>query len=135
MNFGLYAVIDNATHHFEKMPEWTWTFKPTSSADELALEKFIRAQDRAWLEIAWRELALAFGGTTIPTSETDPTPILHPDARMEEVEAKLKLMPLPMVVELWKALGKANPLWGPQLAPEGEPSQDESEASETSLES
>ena len=127
MNFGKYAILDKSTHTFELMPEWSWTFKPTNSEDELAIAKFITVQNPTWLEIAWRELALSFGSTTIPVSETDPKLVLEPGATVEQVEAVLKKMPLAMVQELWKALGEANPLWGPRLDPEKNPEGSESQ--------
>lgn len=123
-DFGPYAILDNVTHHFEKKPEWTWTFKPVTSRDEYQMAKFMREHSRIvdgrfvppdWITIAWRELAVTFGGTTIPGP--DGNPILHPDATVEQVEEVLKEMPLPMLKELWTALGEVNPTWGPAKPP------------------
>jgi hypothetical protein len=65
------------------------------------------------LEVAMREVAVTFGGTNIPTSETDPTPILQESATWEQVEDVLKDMPREMLSELWVAVGEAVPGWGP----------------------
>jgi hypothetical protein len=64
-----------------------------------------------WLEIAFREIALSFGGTNI---EIDKKPILHPDATVAQVEAVLAEMTVDMVTELWVVVGEANPFWGPR---------------------
>jgi hypothetical protein len=144
MKFGQYSILSKAVHKLEKEPEWEWRFKPTNSQDELDLFAFMDANGRTidvgdgktmtlppeWIVIAWRELALSFGGTTIPDEEGNL--ILDDDASIEEIEAVLKQMPVELVAELWKALGEANPLWGPRLAPsETNQEQTPSETSKT----
>jgi hypothetical protein len=74
-----------------------------------------RESSPTWVEIAYREIALSFGGTNIPVSEKDNTPVLDDDAGINEVEVILKEMSTDLIAEIWKALGEANPLWGPRL--------------------
>jgi hypothetical protein len=133
-NFGNYAIIDVVEHHFEKENEWVWKIKPPSSGDELAMSKFL-VQNRVevdttgirrefpptYTEIAYREIALCFGGTTIPkggknakTVEEGGDPILAENARVEQIEAMLRKMPHEMVMEIWGAIADAVPGWGPQ---------------------
>lgn len=128
MKFGQYSIVNNAVYKLEKEPDWEWRFKPTDSEDELSLFAYMEANSRRvevpdggtltlppeWVVIAWRELALSFGGTTIPGD--DGKPILKESATVEDVEEVLKTMPIGLLAELWKALGEANPLWGPRLA-------------------
>jgi hypothetical protein len=129
-NFGKYAIIDPVKHVFEKEPDWYWLIKPPTAKDELAVQRIL-AQDRfkneldgsrtqmfvTTLEVALREIAVTFGGTNIPTSETDPAPILKEGAAWNEVEEVLKEMPRPMLLELWKAVGDAVPGFGPAKSP------------------
>ncbi len=133
-NFGNYAIIDNVEHHFEKEPEWVWKIKPPTSGDELAMSKFL-VQNRVeidpsgvrrefpptYTEIAYREIALCFGGTTIPKGgkggkpvSEGGDPILSDSARIEQIEATLRRMPHEMVMEIWGAIADAVPGWGPQ---------------------
>ena len=126
MKFGKYAVINEVVHHFENEPEWTWKIDPPTSGDELAIAKFL-VQGRVQLgldgvrreypptnaEVMHREIALLFGGTNIPTSERDESPVLSKTAAVEAVEAVLREIPNPMVYEIWDAVGKACPGWGP----------------------
>jgi hypothetical protein len=124
MNFGKYTIVDNLTHAFKKESEWTWTIKPPTSGDELEMSRFIyqnrvttdgagvtRQAPPTSIEIAYREIALTFGGTTIPGS--DKQPILKPDASVLEVEACLRQMPHDLVMEIWGAVGDATLVWGP----------------------
>ncbi len=133
-DFGSYAIIDVVEHHFEKEPDWVWKIKPPTSGDELAMSKFL-VQNRVeidsigtrrefpptYTEIAYREIALCFGGTTIPKSGKNGKPVaeggdpLLPDnARVEQIEATLRRMPHEMVMEIWAAIADAVPGWGPQ---------------------
>lgn len=125
LNFGKYAIIDVVEHHFEKEPEWVWKIKPPASGDELAMSKFL-VQNRVevdntgtrrefpptYTEIAYREIALCFGGTTIQKPNGDL--ILKDDARIEQIEAMLRKMPHSMVMEIWGAIADSVPGWGPQ---------------------
>ncbi len=142
-SFGNYAIIDVVEHHFEKEPDWVWKIKPPTSGDELAMSKFLvqnRVEQDAsgvrrefpptYTEIAYREIALTFGGTTIPkggkkgkslTEGGDP--ILSESARIEQIEAVLRKMPHEMVMEIWGAIADAVPGWGPQR-PKGRGNQD-----------
>jgi hypothetical protein len=131
MNFGNYSIVDKVSHTLEKQPEWEWVFKPVTSGIELQRSKFMlhnrvvagpdgvrREFPPTWLEIAHRELALTFGGTTIPENIEKPvadggTPILSDEASIGQIEAVLQNMPQPMVMELWTALGESYPDWGP----------------------
>ena len=124
--FGSYAILDNVKHEFVKEPTWYWMIKPPDSQAELAVSRLL-STDRSrmeadgtrvsmlttTLEVAMREVAVTFGGTNIPTSETDPKPVLNADASVEQVEALLKEMPREMLLELWNAVGDACPGWGP----------------------
>jgi hypothetical protein len=133
-NFGSYAIIDNVEHHFEKEPDWVWKIKPPTSGDELAMSKFL-VQNRVevdatgirrefpptYTEIAYREIALCFGGTTIPKGGKNGKavaeggdPILSEHAKIEQIESVLRKMPHPMVMEIWGAIADAVPGWGPQ---------------------
>lgn len=133
-DFGKYAIIDIVEHHFEKEPDWVWKIKPPTSGDELAMSKFL-VQNRVeidatgtrrefpptYTEIAYREIALCFGGTTIPKGgkagkaiADGGEPILKEDARVEVIEAVLRKMPHPMVMEIWGAIADSVPGWGPQ---------------------
>ncbi len=116
MNFGKYTIGDRVIYHFNLEPEWSWEILPLTSGMELERSKFMLRNPNktpTWLEIAYREIALTFGGTTIPMSETDKTPALRPDASVSEVEAFLSIMPQPMVIEIWKKIGEINKDWGP----------------------
>jgi hypothetical protein len=124
--FGKYAIIDPVKHVFEKEPDWYWMINPVTAKGQLSVQRVL-SQDRTrvevdgtrislyvtTLEVAMREVAVTFGGTNIPTSETDPAPILKKSASVEEVEAVLAEMPRGMLFELWKAVGKAVPGFGP----------------------
>ncbi len=133
-NFGNYAIVDKVEHHFEKEPDWVWKIKPPTSGDELAMSKFL-VQNRVevdpsgvrhefpptYTEIAYREIALCFGGTNIPKGgkngkpvEEGGDPILSDGARIEQIEAILRKMPHPMVMEIWGAIADSVPGWGPQ---------------------
>jgi hypothetical protein len=129
MNFGKYAVLNTSRHHFELEPDWWWDIKPISSEEELDMTKFmstnryyttrdgVRHEHPAtWVEIAYREIALAFGGTNIPKDPKDPdVPVLAENAKVSDVENVLRKMPQEMVNEIWRAVGEANPTWGPGL--------------------
>ena len=68
-------------------------------------------------EIMHREIALTFGGTNIPldekTVEEGGDPILKPSDSIETIEATLRKMPHPMLLEIWDAIAEAVPGWGP----------------------
>jgi hypothetical protein len=131
MNFGKYSIIDKVSHTFEQEPDWEWVFKPVTSGIELQRSKFMlhnrvvagpdgvrREFPPTWLEIAHRELALTFGGTTIPKDIEKPVseggePILPDNVQIGQIEAVLQNMPQDMVMELWRALGNVYPEWGP----------------------
>ena len=124
--FGKYAIIDPVKYQFKQEPDWYWMIKPPTPADELVVSRVLMT-DRSrtgpdgtrevlltsTLEVALREIAVTFAGTNIPTSESDPTPILPKNATWEQVEALLLEMPREMVSELWIAVGDAVPGWGP----------------------
>ena len=131
MKFGKYAIIDNVVHTFEKEPDWTWTIKPPTSGDELAMSKFLntgrvetgidgvrREYPATSMEVAHQEIALTFGGTTIPLDDDKPVaqggePILKIGASTEAIKAVVRQMPNEMVLEIWNAIADAVPGWGP----------------------
>jgi hypothetical protein len=133
-DFGEYAIIDEVKHQFAKMPDWYWSIKPPTSGDELAMSKFLvqnrteigpdgirRELPPTYTEIAYREIALCFGGTNIPAGgkkgkpvEEGGDPLLKENARVEQIEATLRKMPHEMVMEIWGAIADAVPGWGPQ---------------------
>jgi hypothetical protein len=128
--FGKYAIVDGTVHHFDQEPEWWWKIKPVTSGMELEMSKFlahhrvIQARGERYelpptnLEIAFREIALCFGGTNIPKDpdkkvEEGGEPYLEVGAETEAIEAALRCMPREMFMEIWKAVGEAYPYWGP----------------------
>ncbi len=149
-DFGEYAIIDEVKHQFAKMHEWYWAIKPPTSGDELAMSKFLvqnrteigpdgirRELPPTYTEIAYREIALCFGGTNIPAGgkkgkavEEGGDPILKENARVEQIEAVLRKMPHEMVMEIWGAIADAVPGWGPQR-PKASSSPTQSDTGET----
>lgn len=131
MKFGKYAILDEITHKFEQEPNWWWKIKPPTSGDELNMSKFfvqervvkgvdgtVKEYPPTSLEIAYREIALTFGGTNIPADIEKPVeeggkPVLKSDTDIEVIEALLKEMPHEMVLEIWDAIGDAVIGWGP----------------------
>lgn len=116
MNFGNYALTEPVEYRFEKEPEWLWMIKPVTARDELEMSRFValaskRETPLTWLESAIHEIAICFAGTNILGEDGEP--ILKENARITAVEDVLKDMPIEMVTELWRAVGEANPLWGP----------------------
>lgn len=122
--FGKYAVVNAAEYHFKDEPELFWKFKPATSMDELAMAQFYDNTNRTltdrdgnpvvlgphWIEVMWREIALAFGGTNV---QNESGVGLKNDASVDEIEKFLAEMPRDMVEEIWSALGEAVPGWGP----------------------
>lgn len=130
MNFGKYAIADGVTHNFEQEPSWWWKIKPITGKMELEMSKFLahnriyvirgerHEQPPTTLEIAFREIALSFGGTNIPKDVEKPVesggePFVSPDQSVELIEEAIGNMPREMVMEVWKAIGSAHPYWGP----------------------
>ena len=131
MNFGKYAIFDEAKHVLEKEPQWWWKIKPPTSGDELAMGKFMvnhrietgpdgvrREYPPTNTEISHREIALTFFGTNIPADPDKPVeeggdPILKVGDNTETIEAMLRKMPHEMVIEIWDAIAEAVPGWGP----------------------
>jgi hypothetical protein len=144
--FGSYAILEGKKYDLEKEPDWFWEFKVVTSMDEVSYSQW---QDENIREVevdgkmiklnpmgfkaAWRELALSFLSTNIPGEDGEP--ILSTGASIEEVEAALKIMPGDLVAELWKALQKVYPFWGPRLAPPEDENSGEIEPSQTNSES
>lgn len=135
--FEKYAIVDQVVHDLDEYPDWSWTIKPITSKEELAMSKFLahrrvlleRGQrvelPPTWLETAFREIALSFGGTTIPKDEDSPVseggePLLKPDASVAEIERVLGTFPRALLMEIWRAVGDAYPYWGPVTPPQPE---------------
>ena len=131
LNFGNYAILDPVVHHFEQEPDWWWKIKPADSGAELEMSKFLM-HNRVFirpdgtrvdlvptnLEIAIQEIALTFGGTNIPKDpkakvEDGGDPIIPVGTTTEQIKAILVRMPHAMLMEIWDAVGEANPEWGP----------------------
>ena len=130
MNFGKYAIAGELNHTFEMEPDWWWKIKPITSGIELEMSIFLnhnrivstregrKEQPPTNMEIAFREVALSFGGTNIPADGNQPvqdggTAFITPDQSVEEIEKALRAMPRDMFMEIWKAVGEAYPYWGP----------------------
>jgi hypothetical protein len=124
--FGKYAIVTGVKHVFAQEPDWWWVIDPPTAKAELEVSKLLStdrtkvesdgtrvSQLTTTLEVAIREIAVTFGGTNIPTSETDPTPALKKGMTLAEIEEVLKEMPRAMILELWNAVGDAVPGWGP----------------------
>jgi len=124
VNFGKYAILAPITHYFEQDEELFWMIKPINSGMELERSKFMLhnriIEDRggvrhemppSWLEVAYREIALCFGGTNLVDSEGKK--VLEDEATAIQVEEILKQMPQEMVMEIWKVIGQSYPKWGP----------------------
>jgi hypothetical protein len=124
IKFGNYALITPVTHQFEKEPDLFWIINPPTSGDELAVSQFLSfdrmimtpdgtriSRAAVNLEIAYREIALTFGGTNI--EDEDGKPVLTKESTVEEIEKVLRLMPHAMVMEIWQTIGDTIPLWGP----------------------
>lgn len=129
-SFGNYAIVSGITFSFQKEPEWEWTVLPVTSGKELEMSKFNmpkvsidpdgtrRQIPPTWMELCYREIAMTFGGTTIPKDTEKPVkeggqPILKDNASLNEIEAVLEEMPQDMVMEIWRKVGEAYPKWGP----------------------
>ena len=129
MKFGGYSIAEPITHFFEKEPTWWWRVMPITSGHELEIQKFsiinrivtdMGGQRHEFpptiQETAYREIALTFGGCNITHEMLNADGkglLLESGAGIAEIEAVLRDMPQAMVDELWKAVGDANPTWGP----------------------
>jgi len=142
--FSSYAILSPVTYFFKKEPLLTWKFKPATSRDELAMTTFSTSEGSFEtggvmatrypniIEIMYREIAVLFAGSNIPSSEIPQEdlekcvtqedvdklvaalPRLSDNANIDLVEELLGSMPHEMVVEIWTALGEANLGWGPR---------------------
>lgn len=128
--FGKYAIADSVKHNLEEEPSWWWKINPVTSGMELEMSRYL-VQKRILttregriempptaLEIGFREVAMTFGGTNIPKETDKPVedggePILKEGASIEEIEKFLSIMPRPLFMELWRAVGESYPYWGP----------------------
>ncbi len=127
MKFGKYAIFNEAKHAFKEEEAWWWKIKPPTSGDELAMGKFMvnhryetgpdgvrREYPPTNTEICHREIALTFAGTNIPSDseksvEDGGDPIIKNGATVEAIEAILRQMPHPMVMEIWDAIAESVP--------------------------
>lgn len=131
--FGSYAIIKNVRHAFTNEPDLWWEIKPPTAGDELALTTFmsrgkaIYTKDGAletedspsWLDVLFFQIATLFGGTNIPSDPNKKVsdggkPYIDPEAKLDEIMAKLKGMPMEMVAEIADAIAVAVPGWGPK---------------------
>jgi len=118
MKFGSYAILDNARHDFELEGDWYWDIKSPTVKDEISLAKFYSKTDLPMLiEVASMEVALSFGGTNIKDGKKA---LLADDASTEDILEVLGTMPSAMLHEIWVAVGKAVPIWGPRSAEDKE---------------
>lgn len=129
INFGSYSIIGTTKVYLEEEPEWFWEFQPITSEMELQMSKFMashrntleedgsRGPGPTWMEIAFEELSLSFASTNIPKGEVPVSdggePILEAGASPAEVRKVVGKMPRPLLMELWRGLGKTYPFWGP----------------------
>lgn len=122
INWGDYAILDKSKFFFKKMPGWYWIVKPVTGLLEIEYIKFLPSRDDAqkpWVEIAIRQIALTFGGTNIPAGtdsvEDGGTPVIDTSMTVENIEAIINAMPIDMILEIWRMVGRANPgtMWGP----------------------
>jgi hypothetical protein len=130
MNFGKYSIMSGVQHFFEEEPEWYWKINPVTAGMELDMSKFLAHRrivnssgqrvelPPTSMEIAFREIALTFGGTNIPKETDKPVedggePLLKDGASVEEIEAVLRHFPSTMLMEIWRAVGESYPNWGP----------------------
>lgn len=130
INFGKYTIADAVTHHFDEEQDWYWKINPVTAGHELEMAKFIAHRrivqtpegrqelPPTSMEIAFREVALTFGGTNIPKDMEKPVedggePILQESASVTEIETVLRQFPKAMFMEIWRAIGQAYPSWGP----------------------
>ena len=124
LSFGDYAIIGPHEYQFKKMPDVTWTIKPVTSGAEVARSKFLMynriaetidgvryEQPPTALEIAHREIALLYGGTTLKLSNGKPA--IRENPSTVEIEGLLAKMPPEMVQEIWIEIGRLYPKWGP----------------------
>lgn len=129
-NFGKYAIAGGLTHNFEQEPGWWWKILPVTSGMELEMSIFLnhnrifsnregrKEQPPTNMEIAFREVALTFGGTNIPADPEKPVEEGGPayvtvGEPVEDIERALRAMPRDMFMEIWRAVGEAYPYWGP----------------------
>ena len=82
--FGKYAIAQEITHYFQEEPELWWKILPVDSGMELEMSKFLNHKrlisspegvvelPPTAMEIAFREVALTFGGTNIPNEYDKP---------------------------------------------------------------
>lgn len=71
-----------------------------------------------WTEIAHRQIALCFDETNIPQGEATEgeegfIPIIKKGATISKIEGILTVMPPDVVEEIWRAVGRSYPIWGP----------------------
>jgi hypothetical protein len=134
--FGKYAIAQEITHYFAEEPEKFWKICPVDSGMELEMSKFLNHKrlisspegvvelPPTAMEIAFREVALTFGGTNIPKEYDKPVdeggePYIEVGAPVEMIEALVAKMPHDMFYEIWTAVGQAYPHWGPAQDPKG----------------
>jgi hypothetical protein len=130
MSWEKYAILEPVVHRFEKMPDLYWKIRPPTTKDEIQLSRFLMGGSyimsgsekvnvpHTAAEVAVFEISLLFAGTNIPLSDTDPAPVLNVGASPEDVQGYLGTIPSAVLVEIWQALGKAVPGWGPKKSAE-----------------
>ena len=129
-SFGKYGFVGETKHIFEKEPEWYWLIKSVTSGMELENSKFLAHRrlvmgpdgrtelPPTFMEVAFNEVALCFGGTNIPLDSDKPVeeggePIIKKDATVDEIKYALNTFPREVMMEIWRAVGESYPFWGP----------------------
>jgi len=139
-DFGAYAIADGVEYHFDKLPEKMWIIAPVTSKAEINRSRFMLhnrvvetidgtryEMPPTAVEVRNREVALLFGGTNLTTKSGKPA--IKDNPSTQEVEALLEKMPPEMVNEIWVAINKSYPKWGP-----ADPNEWTEEKSETTTE-
>jgi hypothetical protein len=129
--FGKYAVIEGIQYPLEREPSLWWGIRAPTAADELTMARYIAANrfeknrfddiveiDMSNMEIAIQEIAILFDGTNIPWDPKEPVekggkPLVRREDGIDAIKTVISIMPADLVTELWIALRRASPSWGP----------------------
>lgn len=127
MNFGKYAILENARHDLEEEPDLHVDFRPPTAVDEVAIQKFLgggpvtagpagvtRGNMKSSPEIAIEELALLIESSNIV--DDDDKELISKDMPFEARKKVIQGFPSPLLWELWRALGVRVPGWGMHIS-------------------